>query len=284
MKIAFEKVITDQGSSFLCREKHERGFKGIYHFHPELELTQIVKGSGHRFVGDNLSLFNDGDLVLLGTNLPHRYTSDTGDRLWARARVIQFSEDYFGGGVLTAPECAEITRLLERASRGLVFSGGTAREADRRLSRVFATRGFGRLVLFLELLQSLAASKEAAPICSAGYVSKLNSFESDKVNTALDFLQKHLDDRLAMEELAAHLQISPSTCNRLLQKSIGKSFKALLLEMRISHACKLLVETDATIICIAQQCGFTNLSNFNRRFKKFSGTTPRHYRASMLKQ
>lgn len=283
MKIAFEKVISEQGSSFLCREKREQGFKGIYHFHPELELTQILKGSGQRFVGDNLSPFNDGDLVLLGANLPHRYTSDTGNRHWARARVIQFSEDQFGAGVLGTPECAEITRLVERASRGLVFRGGTTREADRRLAQVFSASGFERLVLFLDLLQFLAASEDAAPICSAGYVSKLSSFESDKVNIALDFLQKHLEDRLSMHRLAAHLQISPSTCNRLLQKSIGKSFKSLLLEMRVSHACKLLVETDATIIRIAQQCGFANLSNFNRRFKAFSGTTPRHFRSRMLK-
>jgi AraC-like DNA-binding protein len=279
MKIAFEKVINDHASSFLCREKRQRGFKGVYHFHPEVELTQIVTGSGYRFVGDNISQFNDGDLVLLGANLPHCYTSHPGQRQWAHARVVQFSEDYFGTGVLAAPECTEITRLIERASRGLAFSGVTRTEADRRFSHICEVGGFARLVALLELLQFLATSDEVKPISSAGYVSKLSSFESDKVNVALDFLQKHLEDSLSMERLAAHLQVSPSTCNRLLKKSIGKSFKSLLLEMRISHACKLLVETDANIINIAQQCGFTNLSNFNRRFKSFSGTTPRHYRA-----
>jgi AraC-like DNA-binding protein len=283
MKIAFEKVMAEHGSSFVCREKRERGFKGVYHFHPEVELTQIVQGSGHRFVGDNLSPFSDGDLVLLGANLPHRYTSAPGVPGWVRARVIQFSEDHFGAGVLSAPECAELTRLLERASRGLVFSGAAAHHADRRLARVFAAHGFERFVLLLELLHFLALSEEATPICSAGYVSKLNSFESDKVNQALDYLQKHLEADVDRDELAARLHVSPTTCNRLLQKSIGKSFKPLLLEMRLSHACKLLVETNAAIIRIAHQCGFANLSNFNRRFKKFSGTTPRRYRERLLK-
>lgn len=284
MKIAFEKVISDSGSSFATREKRERGFKGIYHFHPELELTQILKGGGHRFVGDNISPFAEGDLVLLGPNLPHRYTSDPGDHHLARARVVQFSEDHLGGGILTAPESADITLLLERASRGLSFGRKTSKRADEALAQLFAAKGFRRLICLLEVLELLATCRDARPICSAGYISNLSSFESDKVNSALNYLHKHLEDPLSLTDMAKHLKMSPSSCNRLFKKSLGKSFKSLLIEVRVSHACKLLVETDATIIVIAQQCGFTNLSNFNRRFKDFSGTTPRDYRARLLKR
>ena len=283
MKIAFEKVLSDSGSSFAIRDKRERGFKGIYHFHPELELTQILKGTGQRFVGDNISAFREGDLVLLGSNLPHRYTSDPSERQFARARVIQFSEDHLGGGVLTAPECQELALLFERASRGLCFGAETVARADRELTRLFAARnGFRRMMSLLELLHLLATSGDAEPICSAGYISNLNSFESDKVNLALNHVQQHLEEPLTTAGMAAHLKMSASTCNRLFRKSLGKSFKALLQEMRISHACKLLVETDATIIVIAQQCGFSNLSNFNRQFKSFTGRTPRDYRARLL--
>ena len=278
MKISFEKVISDSGSSFAVREKRERGFKGIYHFHPEIELTRILQGAGVRLVGDDLSPSREGDLVLIGANLPHRYTSDSGGDLWSRARVIQFAEDSLGGGVLHAPECVEIARMLEKASRGLCFREETVLNADRFLQRIFSTDGFDRLASLLELLHVLAISGQGNPVSSAGYISNLNTFESDKVNLALDHIHQHMQEPLTMDQMAACLKVSPATCNRLFRKSLGKPFKAFLLEVRISHACKLLLETDATIISIAHDCGFSNLSNFNRQFKAHKGKPPREFR------
>ena len=228
MKISFEKVIADSGSSFAVREKRERGFKGLYHFHPEIELTRIVEGSGVRLVGDDLSPFREGDLVLIGANLPHRYTSDPAGDLWARARVVQFAEDAIGGGVLHAPECREIAQMLEQASRGLCFGGDTVRRVDHLLERIFSSRGFERLGRMLELLQALATSGEGVPISSAGYLSTLNTFESDKVNLALDHIHRHMQEPITMGEVAARLKVSPATCNRLFRKSLAS---------RSRHSC-----------------------------------------------
>lgn len=280
MKISFEKVISDSGSSFAVKDRKERGFKGVYHFHPEIELTQILKGKGVRLVGDDISPFRDGDLVLIGANLPHRYTSDPDGGSWSQARVIQFAEATLGGGVLDAPECVEIARMLEAASRGLFFGGGTAVEADGLLEQLFASNGFARLSKLMELLHYLATSGKGVPVSSAGYISTINTFESDKINIALDYIHRQMQEPLTMERMAACLMVSPATCNRLFRKSLGKPFKAFLLEVRISHACKLLLETDATIISIAHDCGFFNLSNFNRQFKAQKGNTPREYRAA----
>lgn len=278
MKISFEKVLSDSGSSFAMKEKREQGFKGHYHFHPEIELTQILQGTGVRLVGDDISPFREGDLVLIGTNLPHRYTSDPVAGAWSRARVIQFSEDSLGGGVLHAPECVEIAQMLERASRGICFREEALVQADRFLQQICSSTGFSRLDGLLELLHSLATSGSGEPVSSAGYISNLNTFESDRVNLALDHIHRHMQEPLKLDQMAARLKVSPATCNRLFRKSLGKPFKAFLLEVRISHACKLLLETDATIISIAHDCGFFNLSNFNRQFKSQKGKTPREYR------
>jgi AraC-like DNA-binding protein len=284
MKISFEKVISDSGSSFAVKDRKERAFQGIYHFHPEIELTQIVGGTGVRLVGDDISPFRDGDLVLIGANLPHRYTSDPGGGgAWSRARVIQFSEESLGGGVLHAPECREIVHMLENASRGLSFGGKTAESADEILQRLFARGGFSRLHTLLKLLHTLSTSSDATPVSSSGYIASINTFESDKVNLALDYIHRHMHEPLTMDQMADCLKVSPATCNRLFRKSLGKPFKAFLLEVRISHACKLLLETDANIISIAHDCGFFNLSNFNRQFKAHKGKTPREFRARAVR-
>lgn len=279
MKISFEKVISDSGSSFAFKEKKERGFQGHYHFHPEVELTQIRQGRGVRLVGDDISAFQEGDLVLIGANLPHRYTSDPDGGAWSQARVIQFAEDTLGAGVLHAPECREISRMLEQASRGLRFRSEAAFRADQLLQGIGSSTGFVRLDKLLQLLDFLATCGQAEPIASAGYISNLNTLESDKVNRALDFIHRHMQDPLTMEQMADCLNVSPATCNRLFRKSLGKPFKAFLLEVRISHACKLLVETDASIISTAHDSGFPNLSNFNRQFRAHKGKTPREYRS-----
>ena len=279
MKIVFEKIVRKAGSSFAILEKRAAVFDGRYHFHPEIEITLIENGSGRRVVGDSIEPFAPGDLVLLGANLPHQYVSDPandGDRP-AVAKVIQFPGDILGDALQRLPEFKGVAALLQQSTRGLKFAGEID-EPRQLIAELFAASGSKRLLLLLELLDALSRHSVAAPIASSGYLSRISSREGDTIDNALRYLNRSFAEPVTLKELCRYLHVSPATCNRLFQKSIGRSFKTALIELRISHACRMLLETDQSVLDVAYASGFTNLSNFNRRFKETKGCTPREYR------
>jgi AraC-like DNA-binding protein len=282
MRIVFEKIVPDAGKSFAILDKRAPAFDGRFHFHPEVELTLIESSSGRRVVGDSIEPFLPGDLVLLGENLPHQYVSDpTSDAAPAVAKVIQFRTDFLGDAWLDLSEFRRVSSMLKQASRGLKFSADTTSEAAHLIAHLFAASDVKRLTLLLELLDVLSRDGRAAPIASAGYLSKINTREGDAIDRALEYLNTNYTEPITLEDLSSHLHVSPATCNRLLQKSIGRSFKTALIEIRISHACRLLLESDQSIVQVAFASGFTNLSNFNRRFKELKGHSPKAYRNLM---
>ena len=278
MKIKLETVRSSADSSFAIREKRTRSFKGTYHFHPEIELTEIVQGSGARLVGDDISPFAPGDLVLIGANLPHRYVTDEAANAMSHARVIQFSPDFLGQVFWDSVEMNRVRRLFADASRGLEFSSSAAKSSHAIISRLFEASGLPKLICLLELLDFLSDNQKPRPIASAGYVCSADRTEASKISKALDYVQQHMRDPITLEEITELLDVSPATCNRLFRKSLGKTFKDFLIDIRISHSCRLLVETADPIIHVAEASGFRNLSNFNRLFKARKNESPSAYR------
>jgi AraC-like DNA-binding protein len=285
MKIVFEKIVPEAGSSFAILDKSAPVFDGRFHFHPEVEITLIESSTGRRVVGDSIEPFAPGDLVLLGENLPHQYVSDrapNGGESHAAAKVIQFKTDFIGERWLRLPEFKRVgTMLTNTAARGLKFSKRTNDQAMRLIRQIFIEPETKRLLLLLELLDVFSRDGAATAIASGGYLSKINTREGDAIDRALQYLDENFKEPITLEDLCDHLHVSPATCNRLLQKSIGRSFKTALIEIRISHACRLLLETDQSILQIAFASGFTNLSNFNRRFKELRARSPKQYRNLM---
>jgi AraC-like DNA-binding protein len=279
MKIVFEKIVPQAGSSFAILDKRAPAFDGRFHFHPEIEITLIESSTGRRVVGDSIEQFAPGDLVLLGENLPHQYVTDSASRKrLAQAKVIQFRNDFLGESFMQAPELRRLVAMIKNASRGLKFSRDTATRASLLIHKLFSATGAKRIIHLLELLDLLSHDRRAAPIASPGYLSRINTREGDAIDKALEYLNTKFTEPVTLEDLSHHLHVSPATCNRLLQKSIGRSFKTSLNEIRISHACRLLLETDQPIVDIAYSSGFNNLSNFNRRFKELKQHTPKAYR------
>jgi AraC-like DNA-binding protein len=279
MKIFFEKIVPQAGSSFAILDKRAPAFDGRFHFHPEIEITLIQSSSGRRVVGDSIESFAPGDLVLLGENLPHQYVSNSASRKApAQAKVIQFRADFMGDVLVRMPEFKRITRMLKQAARGLRFSRETTDEAAKLIKQLFNASDAMRVIHLLELLDVLSRDGRTAPIASPGYLSRINTREGDAIDKALQYLNTNFTRPVKLQSLSRHLRVSPATCNRLLQKSIGRSFKSSLNEIRISHACRLLRETDRSIPEVASSSGFNNLSNFNRRFKELKRHTPKGYR------
>jgi AraC-like DNA-binding protein len=186
-----------------------------------------------------------------------------------------------GDDFLRLPEFRRVTAMLEQARRGLKFSERTSSAARRLIAQLFASSGPRRLLLLLELLDTLSRDRRATPIASAGYRADISSREGDTVDSALRYLNENFAEPVTLRELCRHLHVSSATCNRLLNKSIGRSFKTALIEVRIAHAARLLAETTQPIVDIAYASGFGNLSNFNRHFKQLKGRTPRDFRRAL---
>lgn len=284
MKAQFEKVpVVNQ--PFYIKKRMDPKFEFLWHFHPEYELTLILTGQGRRFVGDNIANYEAGDLVLLGPNLPHTWCSEAecGRPALHEALVLQFAEAFFEPGFLAEPEMAHVKRLLERAAQGVLFIGQTALMASRRLLELFNLKGLPRLASFLLILDELGQSAEYQTLSSYGFA--LHSHPGSgghQINKACRFINSKFTDSITEREAAANVHMSIPAFTRFFKKTTGRTFTSYLNELRISYACRLLIETDLSISEIAFQAGFCNLSNFNRRFLNLKRVSPKIYRQQMI--
>jgi AraC-like DNA-binding protein len=277
MQARAERVSTAGDAAFAVKRRRDPRFGFYWHFHPEAELTLIVRSRGRRFVGDSIEDYRDGDLVLLGPDLPHTWQSAGGTRRH-EAVVVQFRPDFLGRGFLGRPEAARVRRLLERAAVGLQFTGRAQREAARSMEALERRSGLSRIAGLLELLETLARSREARPLSSPAFRPSLRRGDGRRIDRVLRFLSEAFTGPVALADAAdrAHLSV-PAFC-RFFRRSTGKTFVDALHELRVGFACRRLIESDEPVASIAFASGFNNLSNFNRRFRALRGTSPREYR------
>ena len=280
MRARFEKISDDPQRSFLVLDRRVKSFDGSWHFHPEVELTLIVKSRGRRFVGDSIESFVEGDLVLLGPNLPHFWRSEgpaPTDGL-VHSVVVQFKRDFLGEAIWTRPELVPIGRLLERAGRGLHFTGKTARGAAAVLRELAQAEGVEALARLLVLLGKLATDRRARPLASLTYAPVLNRQTEARVARVYEYAARHFQEAVTLPQLAKAAAMSPAAFSRYFKRTTGRAPSDFLNDLRLDHACRLLRETNLTVTRIGAEAGFATLTSFNRRFRERSRTTPRDYR------
>jgi AraC-like DNA-binding protein len=288
MRARFEKIPSDPNRSFRCVERRIAQFDAPWHFHPEIELTLIEASSGRRFVGDSIEPFAPGDLVLLGSNLPHFWQNepDVGPvtKIPARALVVQFRDDFLGVEVWRKPEFAAIRRLLARAARGLHFSGPAARTAAADLRTLPRRTGLPALLRLLGVLETLAAARSVRPLASVSYAPVLDRRAEARLARVYAFAATHFRETVTLPQLARAAAMSPAAFSRYFKRSTGRAPSDFINDLRIEHACRLLRETDRTVTDIAADAGFPTLTNFNRRFRERTKATPRDYRRAFAEQ
>ncbi|MEM1107845.1 MAG: AraC family transcriptional regulator [Planctomycetota bacterium] len=262
---------TPDGSAFAVRRFVQREWPFVWHLHPEHELTLILRGQGRRHVGDSIEDFGPGDLVLLGSNLPHTWQAGRRDDCWLESVVIQFRDDAAGAGFFDLPEMEAIRGLLDRAQRGLKFSAsGDVAEQLRGLPDQPPAR---RLIGLLDCLDRLAQAPNDA-LSSKPAKAKLSSKDRGRIDEVCAFIEDRQTEALSLDEVAEVAHLSRTAFCRFFQRVMGRTFTEYLHELRISHACRLLAETDLPVAEVAFRVGFGNLAYFNRVFKRARGTTP----------
>ncbi|MEI6412570.1 MAG: AraC family transcriptional regulator, partial [Bacteroidota bacterium] len=258
------------------------------HNHPEYELNLIAGMSGTRIVGDSTERYTEYDLVLLGPYLYHKWD---GDELLQhsgkpyRVITIQFAMDLFSGQLFQKEQFIKIRKLLRDSSRGIRFQGKTFEEAMQIMVGLTEDKGFTNIIDFLHLLDLLSKSTESTFLASEGFSPQAPCTENNRIQVAYGHIFKHFDDPdLKISDVAAQLNMTDSAFSHFFKQYAFRNFTQFLIDVRIGHACKLLLNTDETVNQISFKSGFNNLANFNRLFRKYRSCTPLEYRRRYLEK
>ncbi len=284
MKPAFEAIKPTFGSSFSYTKftQNKNNNASYWHYHPEIELVYVDGGSGRRQIGSHISYFTNGDLILVGSNLPHCGFTDrsTGNK---SEFVIQLTPDFLGEAIFSKPEMANIKQLFEKCRRGMSFSGKTKDNIGSRMEALEGQAQFERLLNILSILNDLELSDEYQLLNAAGFSLEAEVQDNDRINMVFNYVKVNYRRHIALEEISNYVSMTvPSFC-RYFKKISGKTFTHFVNEYRVVHACKLLAEKPISITEICFESGFNNFSYFNKTFKEYTGKSPSHYRNELKK-
>ena len=256
-------------------------FLKVWHYHEQLELVVILKSTGTRFVGDNIEKFSEGEIILLGKNLPHMWLNDItyfekNSNQVAEAIAIHFKEDFLGENFFKSPEMKHINVLFEKAKRGLKFIENTDKIISE-IKKMVQLNDFERVIQMIQILNLLAKEKETVQLSSSGFLNSFNKTESKSLDNVYSYIFNNFKNQITLNDVAEIAHMNPAAFSRYFKKGSRKTFSRYLNEIRIGYACKLLLEQKYNVTDICYESGFNNLSNFNRQFKAITNYSPTKY-------
>jgi AraC-like DNA-binding protein len=285
MKPENTKLLQDPDKSFIVH--HEIKSFARWHHHPEYELVIILKGRGKRMIGDNIDRFEPNDLFLLGSYLPHEFLCDQEyqdhpEGFQGEAIVYQFLNDFIGARFFELPENKNLMRILNDSYRGLVFSGKTRERIKALMSNSYKLNGTERLYSLFAIFKILGQTTEYRHLSSPGFMKPFHNHSDEPIQKALVYIVQHFQEEVSMKEMLHITNMSNSAFCNAFKKICRMTFKEYLLNIRVGYACRLLTEDTLNISQIAYNCGFENLSNFNRQFKKLKNITPSQFQQDAI--
>jgi len=246
------------------------------HYHPEFELNLVLHSKGKRIIGDSIKEYEGSDLVLIGPNTPHAWT---GEEKGVHVITIQFHTDMLSEKFLSRKMSAPIKELLERSQTGILFSQETTTNMTDRIFKLAEIRGFDSLLELLSILYDLAISRNQISLSSPSYVGHFDTSKSQRIKLVNEYLYTNLNSPIKIDQVAGLVNMSSSAFSHFFKKRTQRPFTEYLTELRIGHAAKLLISTEKNISEVCYECGFNNISNFNRSFKAQKGCTPSEFRS-----
>ena len=283
MKIERTEITPQLNSYVSVIKREEPFFQSPFHYHPELELVYVIESYGKRIIGNSVEQFEAGDMVFLGSNIPHVWLNDEiyykeFPHLQAKSIVVYFNKEVFSKNFYELQESSKINELFVRASRGMKITGNTQKKVAEKMEKLTRKKDFERIIGLLEILNIIATSKEIEYITNEGYTGTLLQSKTDRLSDVYKYITTNYHNDISLDEISKIANLSPTAFCRLFKQRSNRHFIEYLNEVRISNACKFLLETNLNVSEIAFQCGYKTLSNFNKIFKKTTNLSPKEYR------
>lgn len=288
MKPLLKVINNSQTEIFQLLNVHESFFFPSWHFHPECEIMLVLEGTGIRFVGDSIERFQPGDLVFLGSEIPHFYRSDEeyyqkDTNLISQAIVLYFQGDFLGEAFWNLNNITFLKKLMTNSKRGIRFRGKARDEIIKNMKDLDnQVDDLSKVINLLTVLKTMSSAKEYDLLSSVGFTQSADENDYERINEVYQFIIKNYKDNPTLEQVATIANMSITAFCRYFKSHTNKTYTEFLNEIKIGNACKLLIDNKLTISSICFEIGFNNFTHFNKQFKKIMCLTPREYQQKYL--
>jgi AraC-like DNA-binding protein len=278
MRTLIQKIHVEEQYSFACRRYRTPDFETSWHKHEECELILITEGNGTAMIGDFVGEYKTGDIYFIGSDIPHSFRKRH-HKMIGDAVVAHFKKDVFGENFLLLPEIKNMHSFLHK-SDAIQLLNKLKKEVSALLISMENAKGFERINLLLQSLQKMSIS--------ASYSKLTQDFSSpdNNINPAIEkiieYSFKHYLEPITLEQVAAIAEMSIPTFCRFFKKNIKKTYFNFLQDLRISHACKLLTNTNKPVMDCCYESGYNSWAHFSKQFKQIKRITPSMYRREFV--
>ncbi len=281
MKLVLKKPNSFANQRFDLSCKESPCLDSSWHYHAQYELLYVSKSCGIRFVGDSVSHFYPGDLVLVGPYLPHLWRNDPSFYEGKRSEkiktvVLKFSRDFIGKGTFDQPEFRSISLLLEQSKYGVSFGPNIGKQLHRELLGIIELSPAEQLIRLLNLLRRLSLTEDKKLLSSTD-MRQYTTEPSQRLDAVLKYISDNYASNITLKDVAEIACMTTNSFCRFFKKMTNKSFTQFLNEVRIRNASRLLFQNDLTVSEVCYVVGYNSITNFYKQFKEIMGSTPKSY-------
>ena len=271
-----------QNDCFTIFSRVKKEFNFPLHYHEEFELNLIINAKGaKRIVGDHIDHIDDMELVLIGPNLSHAWFTSNCTSEEIKEVTIQFHKDLFDEKLLRRNQLSFIRKMFDLSAKGILFSKETAQAIYPRIISLHQKSGFDSVMSLINILHDLSTTRDIRTLSEASFNNDVQlNFNSRRLEKAFDYMNKNYDKPVTLGDIARLVNMTEVSFSRFIKKRTGITFIDSLNEIRLGHASRILIDTTNSIAEVSYSCGFNNISNFNRLFKKKKACTPKEFRES----
>lgn len=281
MKVLPFKIPKPDHDILVYQVDKEKSFYGKLHQHEEIQISYIVEGEGTLLVGDSVNYYSKGDILIIGSFLPHVFKSDTTASMNSHMLSLFFTKNSFGKGFFQLEELTELRKFFKRSKHGFKVSS-RLRLMKHLFTQLEQASKLERFIILLEL-QKLASRANYKSLSSFIYDKKFTDIEGNRMRNIFEFTMNNFKKNISLDTISDVANMTKNAFCKYFKRRTNKTYIEFLNEIRIEHACKLILsKLDATIADISYQSGFNNISNFNRQFKMVKQMSPSAFKKLSL--
>jgi len=279
MRFVYEKIDVSHKNSFITRQLNMDPHSDKIHMHKNYELNYIFSGSGRRIVGNHISRYTEGDLVLLGPNISHCWeVTETGAKKHGICIVTHFFENLISSDFFNIPELEDVVILLKEANCGILFKGPLTEKIGESLNKMVKLEGLEKYIELLKVFGLLLKIDQREYLSLPSEAPEIYGIDKERIDKVYEYVFQNIQSTIDLNTAAELVYMEPSSFCRYFKRKTGKTFMEYVKGVRIGIAARLLAETDKQIMQICYECGYNNLANFNYYFKSVMNKTPSDYR------